>query len=261
MKSIHDPHRNRVFAMRPCLPAIPKTAFPPGLGFLLLLSIVLMPVSTMADLRTAIEAYKRGDHEYALYEFTRLAQRGNPKAQRMLADMYEGGAGVPRDYAEAFKWYLLAAHKGDVLAQFMVAQMYYAGKGGPKDPEAAFKWYRLAAEKGHTYAQYNLGVLYELGNGVSKSPRDAFTWYLKAAQRGVNEAQHKVGYLYSTGEGIGRDPAKAYYWLDRAASGGNRKAAADRDTLAEGMRPDDLSRAKALPEKEGGKPHETGRQP
>lgn len=248
-------------AIKTCLQATPKTAFRSCLRYLLALSLLSMPLPAAADLRSATEAYKRGDHEYALVEFTRLAQRGNPKAQRLLADMYEGGAGVPRDYAEAFKWYLLAAGKGDVLAQFMVAQMYYAGKGGPKDPEAACKWYRLAAEKGHTYAQYNLGVLYELGNGVSRSMRDAFTWYLKAAQGGVNEAQHKVGRFYSTGEGGDRDLVKAYYWLDRAASGGNRQAAADRDSLAEGMKPGELSRAKALAEKDGRKARETGTRP
>lgn len=220
---------------------------------ILILGILLTPAPATADLKSAAAACRRGDYESALPELTRLAQKGNATAQRMLADMYEGGAGLPRDYAAAFTWYLLAARKGDVRAQFMVAQMYYEGKGGPRDPQAAFQWYRTAAEKGHIYAQHNLGALYEAGCGVTMNKVEAFTWYLKAARNGLPESQHKVGRLYFTGEGVDRDLVKAYYWLTLSADGGNGEALTDRNSLADGMHPDELLRIRTLAEKMGRK--------
>ncbi len=199
-----------------------------------------------ADLKSANAAYKRGDYIFAFFEFRKLADRGNPKAQCMLANMYESGLGVVRDYTEAFKWYLSAAMKGDPIAQFMVAQMYYEGKGGPKDHREAAKWYRKAAEKGHIHAQNNMGVLYEYGRGVGESKPEALKWYLRAAEHGVAEAQYKAGVFYAGGIGVSQDLVRGYAWLDAAARNGNSEADRLRDSVAGKMNEAELSRAKEL---------------
>ena len=62
--------------------------------------------------------------------------------------MYDNGQGVPQDYAEAVKWYRLAAEQGDVAAQYNLGIMYDNGDGVPQDYKEAVKWYRLAAEQG-----------------------------------------------------------------------------------------------------------------
>ncbi len=62
--------------------------------------------------------------------------------------MYDNGEGVPQDYAEAVKWYRLAAEQGDASAQYNLGIMYINGKGVPQDYAEAVKWYRLAAEQG-----------------------------------------------------------------------------------------------------------------
>ena len=41
------------------------------------------------------------------------AQKGDAKAQFNLGYIYDIGQGVPRDYAEAVKWYRLAADQGN----------------------------------------------------------------------------------------------------------------------------------------------------
>ena len=45
----------------------------------------------------------------ALEELLSLAEQGNATAQYRLGVMYDGGFGVAQDYAEAMKWYRLAA--------------------------------------------------------------------------------------------------------------------------------------------------------
>ena len=57
--------------------------------------------------------------------------------------MYYNGEGVPHDYAEAVKWYRLAAAQGDAVAQYNLGVMYDNGKGVPQDHAKAMKWYRL----------------------------------------------------------------------------------------------------------------------
>ena len=80
--------------------------------------------------------------------------------------MYYIGEGVPQDYAEAVKWYRLAADQGEASAQSDLGFMYAYGTGVPQDYAEAVKWYRLAAAQGEADAQYNLGLMYCKGQGV-----------------------------------------------------------------------------------------------
>nr|WP_213395103.1 tetratricopeptide repeat protein [Yoonia sp.] len=59
--------------------------------------------------------------------------------------MYSIGIGVPRDYAEAVRWYRLAADQGFSHAQYNLGWMYHNGQGVPQDYAEAVRWLRLAA--------------------------------------------------------------------------------------------------------------------
>ncbi len=72
------------------------------------------------------------------------AERGDVKAQFELGFMYEFGTGAAqgkRDYAEALKWYHLAAEQGSTDAKHGIAEMYFEGKGVAKDYAEAARWY------------------------------------------------------------------------------------------------------------------------
>jgi len=84
--------------------------------------------------------------------------------------MYVLGRGVSEDYAEALKWYRLAAEQGYADAQYALGKAYDDGEGVPQDYAEAVKWYRLAAERGQPDAQFNLGVMYAMGQGVPQAP-------------------------------------------------------------------------------------------
>ena len=62
-----------------------------------------------ADFQAGLQAYRRGDYATALEELLSLAEQGSASAQYRLGVMYDGGFGVAQDYAEAEKWYRLAA--------------------------------------------------------------------------------------------------------------------------------------------------------
>ena len=84
------------------------------------------------------------------------------------------------DYRTALKVWMEAAQKGDPKAQTYVGEIYEKGLGVPPDFGAAAQWYRRAAEKDYAPAALNLGGLYENGLGVPRDPKEAAQWYRRA---------------------------------------------------------------------------------
>jgi hypothetical protein len=82
------------------------------------------------------------------------------------------------------------AEQGDADAQFNLGLMYETGDGVARDYAEAIKWYRLAARQGISKAQNNLGVMYELGSGVLQNNVTAHMWYNIASANG-NEKSAK----------------------------------------------------------------------
>ena len=118
------------------------------------------------------------------------AAKGDAAKLRELADLYYGGKGVGRDYAEAYKAYLASAGKGDVLSEAIVAWMLRNGQGVSKDYKKSMEWYTKAAQKGHVESQLGLAELYY--NKVGLPKRDyptAYKWYLVASGLGSKEAK------------------------------------------------------------------------
>jgi len=122
--------------------------------------IVLAAGPGQADIHVGVEAYKQGDYETALREFTDLAESGDPRAQYNLAVMYLKGRGVKKNLERAFDLQRRAAEGGLAAAQHGLAIMYYRGEGVGQDYKIEAKWFRRAAERGFPTSQLNLGVMY-----------------------------------------------------------------------------------------------------
>ena len=99
-------------------------------------------------LEDANAAYDRGDYAAALRLWGPLANQGDADAQLKLGRMYAFGQGVPKNIAEALKWYRLAAEHGLADAQILLGLLYDFGHGVPQNDAEALKWYRLTAAKG-----------------------------------------------------------------------------------------------------------------
>ena len=88
-----------------------------------------------------------------LEETRASAEQGNPIAQYNLGLMYANGRGVPRNDAEAERWYRLAAYQGHADAQYSLGTLYAGGEGVPEDHVLAYMWFNLAAAQGNEDAE------------------------------------------------------------------------------------------------------------
>src|ERR1700758_2663722 len=70
-----------------------------------------------AKLQIALQAFRSGYDETALYILTPLADEGNSKAQYWLADIYQNGLGVKPEATKAVSLFEKSAAQGFVPAQ------------------------------------------------------------------------------------------------------------------------------------------------
>ena len=144
--------------------------------------------------------------------------RHTTRAQNDLGFLYKNGKGVPQDYANAMKYYTLAADQGVAMAQCNLGIMYNKGEGVPQDYTKARKYFTLAAEQGHADAQNSLGSMYYNGDGVPQDNAKAIKYCTLAAEQGDAHAQFNLGYMYDKGDGVPEDYAKATTWYQLAAA-------------------------------------------
>lgn len=115
-------------------------------SFLIMLLIpVLFAPAQAADFQAGMEAYKRGDNAAAIREWKPLAEEGHVDAQFQLGFLY---AADETGYAEAAKWFRLAALQGHSEAQYNLGVIYASGLGVPKSFVQAYPWADMAAEQG-----------------------------------------------------------------------------------------------------------------
>ena len=173
------------------------------------LFLVGLALPAWADYDSGYRAYKKGDYGTALDELLPLAKQGDPKAQRVIAEMYADGLGVDEDYVAAAKWYQRAADQGYAPAMAGLGDLYFYGNGVDQNQATAIKWYRRGAERGDPEAEYDYGLIFHDGSAGQKQNFDAaMKWFLRAAAQGDGPALNMVGYMHDLGEGVGEDPMK-----------------------------------------------------
>jgi hypothetical protein len=141
------------------------------------------------------------------------------------------------------------AEAGDADAQLQLGHLYESGEGVPKDYAEAAKWYRKAAEQGNAEPQLYLGCSYATGRGVPKDSAEHLKWIRKAAQQGLADAQVQLGLLYEIGQEVPKDFAAAYMWMNLAATGGNKEFGELRNLLEKRMTREQLIEGQKLTEK------------
>ena len=95
-------------------------------------------------------------------EWRKKAEAGDAASQELMGECYADDAssdGIPLDYAEAVKWYRLAADQGYAKAQYNLGGMYDNGEGVPKDLVQAHIWWNIAGANRHEGAKKNLGII------------------------------------------------------------------------------------------------------
>lgn len=146
-----------------------------------------------AALEEGNTAYEYGDYERALALFTPLAKKGNAQAQAMLAQLYLGQPGVPRDEEQAVQWARLSAAQNDVSGLMVLSDIYLEGDGVAKDEAQAVSYLRRAVEFNSAEAKLRLGLMYLEGQGVERDPAQARQWMIAAAKQDFFAAQVILG--------------------------------------------------------------------
>ncbi len=144
------------------------------------ISIGLLPVPALADVKAGYEAWERGD------------------------------------YATAVAEWRTPAVAGDATAQFNLGQAYKLGRGVAMDHAQAVSWFKRAADQGHREAFDNLGIL--LFNMNRRN--EALPYILKSAERGEARAQYILGTASFNGDLVAKDWPRAYALMQRASTKG-----------------------------------------
>ena len=116
----------------------------------------------------------------------------------------------------------------------------------PQNYAEAVKWYRLAADQGNADAQNNLGLMYHLAGGAAelRRGREVVSPRRRPGQspsRSPISAQH-----VRQGEGVPQDYVRAHMWFNLSAAQGYQDAARNRDNIAKRMTPAQIAEAQKL---------------
>lgn len=129
--------------------------------FLILMLTLSVPAAAARDdiFKRGLKAYNNSDYETAERLFKKLAEKGEPKSQRYLGQMYDKGLGVPQNYKKAVTWYRKAAEQKDPAAQYHLGVKYVNGHGVPLDAKTAYVWFAISFNNGFERAANPLRVL------------------------------------------------------------------------------------------------------
>ncbi len=111
------------------------------------------------------------------------------------------------------------AAQGDAAAMARLGWHYYYGEGVPKDAAEAVKWFTAAAEKHEPSGMLGLGLCLEEGKGTAKDEARALVLYRQA---GASEALalHRQAAMLLDGRGAARDPAAVQALVDAGLARG-----------------------------------------
>jgi hypothetical protein len=146
----------------------------------------------MAELH-ADARYREPPRPLPPFEIIDLLRRSEtePAAQRLRGALHDPAFApgpLPKDGAEAARWYRRAAEAGDVEAALALGRILKEGQGTSPDPAEAARWLGLAADAGRGEAQYALAELHRDGRGVPRDLAEAARLFRLAAAGDRGEA-------------------------------------------------------------------------
>ncbi len=179
-------------------------------------------------IRAHIEA---GNYAEAFRYSVLAADKGYPDGISCLAECYYFGYGASVDYTQAFTLYNEASEKGSAGGVAGMAQCYALGNGTEANAEKAFSLGRRAADAGHAEGMNILGYCYANGIGTAQDYATAVRWFTKAAESGSAIAMHNMGLCYYKGNGVEQDYSKALEWYEKGAEKGDSDSMASLGTM------------------------------
>jgi uncharacterized protein len=180
-----------------------------------------------------------------------------------IAQMYEKGDELPKDLAEALKWYRASAESGNLEASVRVAALLLtAGKSPtPEEYKEARRRCEDAAPR-YSPGAYCMALIYKDGLGVTKDLEESARWLSRATELGNAKAALQLGEAYWKGDGVKPDLVTAYMWIWLATNSKVEGADADEQGLLKEMSAKQVEQAKRKAQDWGKQHHLLGlRQP
>eukprot|EP01119_Soliformovum_irregulare_P018399 TRINITY_DN5627_c0_g1_i4.p1 TRINITY_DN5627_c0_g1~~TRINITY_DN5627_c0_g1_i4.p1 ORF type:complete len:520 (+),score=160.10 TRINITY_DN5627_c0_g1_i4:72-1631(+) len=195
------------------------------------------------------------DEHKALRKFLKASDLGCDGAMFFLGCMYIRGHFVPKDAAEAKRYFQMAAERGHALAlvnlgscwEFerehqralecyqkaadmgepagicCVGSCYYNGTCVERSLPLAMKYFKEAADMGDPTALFNMGVLHYTGEGLEKNHKEAVRYWQMASDKGEMLSTGNLGSCYYKGYGVAQDfEAARKLWEAAVLKGNNR---------------------------------------
>ncbi len=100
------------------------------------------------DWEQGLKSAEQGNFKAALINYLNAAQKGDSRAMMSLGAMYEDGEGVPKNYAEAMRWFRQAAEHGATNAYDTLGLTYEIGKTVEQNYVKAHMWFNISSANG-----------------------------------------------------------------------------------------------------------------
>ena len=152
-------------------------------GLVLPLSVLAIPA--LADVKSGVDAWTRGDFPSAIREWQGPAEKGDADAQFNLAQAYKLGRGVPQDLTRAEVLFAKAAAQGHVQAGDNYGLLLFQ-RG---QHAQAMPYIKAASDRGDPRAQYLLGIAHFNGDSVPKDWVRAYALASLSQQAGLPQAK------------------------------------------------------------------------
>jgi uncharacterized protein len=169
------------------LPDLNKRVLGPALhGAALLAAFAALVCSgpALADVKSGVDAWSRGDYATAVREWEGPAAEGDPDAMFNLGQAYRLGRGVVVNLERAEGLYARAAAAGHLQAADTYGLMLF--QDGRR--EAALPYLQDAARRGDQRSQYLLGIAHFNGDLVEKDWTRAYALLTLARETGLQQA-------------------------------------------------------------------------
>lgn len=154
----------------------------------------------------------------AIALFEKAATLGCTEAMEKLGDIYHNGEhNITKDFAQAEKWYRMAADGNNYHSMYRLAQVYCTDNAGARASDGV-ALLQKAADKDYPEAIDYLAGLYIDGKVVTQDVDKGISLYKKAAKLDYPESMDHLAMLYQEGVNLPNDPATVTYWQNKAAN-------------------------------------------
>lgn len=177
--------------------------------------------NAMHEYASALDAgdgIPKNSAEAARY-YKKAAKAGHTKSMLAYAGMLREGRGVQADMKECSRYLKTAASKGDLQGMFEYAVVMDSGEGVPASPDESLQYFRTAADKGHPAAMYEYAM--KLAAGSEEERAESLVYLKRAIEAGSADAMFAYAMRLKVGDGVQADKRRAADLLKRAADMGH----------------------------------------